>query len=62
MNVISSYPSLLSETITTKLQMKMTNKIQVSDIIRVIDAAVKAQYEVEWLMTVMLHTIMDLTA
>ena len=62
MNVISSCPALLGETIETQLQTKLTNKIQVSDVIRVIDAAVEAQYAAERLMSVMLHTIMDPTA
>jgi len=62
MNFTSSCPSQLSETIKTTLQTKLTNKIEVGDAIRVIDAAVKVQYEAERMPTVMLHTIMDPTA
>ena len=46
----------------TKFQTKLPNTIYVSDVIRVIDAAVKAQYEAEWMMTIMLHMILDPTA
>jgi len=62
MTVISSCPSLISETISTKLQTKLNNKILVSDVIQVIDTVVKAQYEAEWLMTVKLYMMMDPTA
>ena len=46
----------------TKSLTKLTNKIYDSDVIRVIDSAVEAEYEAEWMTTMMLHTIMDPTA
>jgi len=41
--------------------MKLTNKIWFSDVVRVIDAAVKGQYIAGRMTTVMVHTFIDPT-
>jgi len=42
--------------------MKFNNKIEVSDVIRVIEGAVSAKYESVWMTTVMQHSSMYPTA
>ena len=45
--MISSCPLLLSQTIRPKLEMKLTNTIEVIDVTQVLDAEVKAQRKQE---------------
>jgi len=52
---------MLSQIAKTELETKLTNKIEVSDVVRVIDGAVNMQCELGWMTTVMLHLYMHPT-
>jgi len=62
MSLLLSFPILISVKVTTKLVTKFTNNFVVSDVIRVIEGAVKAQYEPVCMTAVMLHSSMNSNA
>ena len=61
-NSISSSLLLLSEKAKSKLVTQFCNTMYVSDVMHVIEGAVKAQYIPVWKMTVMLYSPMPPTA
>jgi len=61
LNMILSCRLLSSQKTQTKLESKLPNKIEVSDIEWVIDDVVEVQREPGWLVTIMLHSYMHPT-
>ena len=62
MNSIAPKWLLLSGRAQSKLETKFTNKIKVSDVLRVMEGEVSARYQFVCMMTVMLYSSMRPTA
>jgi len=62
LNMMSIFQWLLSDKAKVISVKKYTNKIEVSDVIRVIESAVNAQDESVWTTTIMVHSSMYPTA
>jgi len=62
LNMMSIFKWLLSEKAKVISVKKYTNKIEVSDVIRVIESAVNAHDESVWTTTIMVHSSMYPTA